>query len=344
LYTGLNHTVQPTLWANPLNQSLPGKIVIMFADVSGSTQLYERLGDKLAHDCIAASLDRIIAHARHYGGHLVETIGDEALLIFPQCDAAASAAIAMQQHFAREPVVGDHFIKIRIGFHYGPIEYDQTGHPFGDTINVAARVVALCDSGRIIATDSSLRDVGDTTALQLRPYQTTRVKGKTDPIRVQEVIWDREDATSLFNGTQLTQLTQLDKVPLQLQLYYQGQVVTVDPSSRAFLIGRDAHCNLIIESALASRAHAKIEYRWGEFYLIDHSTNGTHVEFLQHNHGTARSGEGERDADAEGTGPASPVRLHRREIALKDIGKIAIGTRIEQATESNLLAYKIVQT
>ncbi|MCK5790895.1 MULTISPECIES: adenylate/guanylate cyclase domain-containing protein [unclassified Ketobacter] len=310
-----------------MTQLLPDKIVIMFADVSGSTQLYERLGDSEAHDCISASLDRIVQHARRYDGHLVETIGDEAMLMFADCDDAAQAAIAMQQHFFRDPVANDQFVKIRIGFHFGPIEYDSTGHPFGDTVNVAARVAALCEAGRVIATDSTVRCLTDGDVFQLRPYQTTRVKGKSKPIRVQEVVWDREDSTSMVNATQFTQLTQLENLPFELQLYYQGQIIEMIPGQGPFLIGRDASCNLVIDSALASRAHARLEFRWGEFVLTDHSTNGTYVEAMR----------GKREGDG------ASVRLHRREMVLSGMGKIAIGTKVEQATEVNLLGYKIEQ-
>ena len=303
--------------------SLPDHIVIMFADVSGSTQLYEKLGDTDAHDCIAKSLERIIYHAQHHNGLLVETIGDEAMLMFAAIEDATLAAVDIQKHFFSSPVHNGHFIKIRIGYHFGPIEYDD-GHPFGDTVNVAARVVSLCDASRIIATDATVNNL-DNTEFQLRPYQTARVKGKSRPIRVKEIVWDREDATSLLNSTQMTQLTQLDSAPLQVQLYYQGKVYHLIAGQPAFVIGRGSTCNLIIDSNLASRAHAKIEFRWGEVVLVDHSTNGTFVEAQQ----------GKR----EGDGVA--LRLHRRETTLQGTGKIAIGTSIEKATEVNLLGFKV---
>ncbi|WP_158643255.1 adenylate/guanylate cyclase domain-containing protein [Ketobacter alkanivorans] len=309
-----------------MNQDLPDHIVIMFADVSGSTQLYENLGDTDAHDCISESLNRIVHHASQHNGHLVETIGDEAMIMFAKIEDAALAAIDMQQHFFQTPVAHDHFIKIRIGFHYGPIEYDE-GHPFGDTVNVAARVAALCESGRIIATDTTVSGLATQQEFQLRPYQTARVKGKSKPIRVQEIVWDREDSTSMINATQMTQLTQLESQPLSLQIYYRGKVYELAAGQGAFIIGRETHCDLVIDSALASRTHARIEFRWGEAILTDHSTNGTYVEAQR----------GKREGDG------TSIRLHRREAALHGTGKIAIGTTVQQAQEVNLLGYKIDQ-
>ncbi|WP_290579239.1 adenylate/guanylate cyclase domain-containing protein [Ketobacter sp.] len=301
----------------------PDHIVIMFADVSGSTQLYERLGDTDAHECISQSLQRIVQHAQRHQGHLVETIGDEAMLMFARVEDATLAAVDMQKHFFSSPVHNGHFMKIRIGYHFGPIEYDE-GHPFGDTVNVAARVASLCEAGRIIATDATVTDL-DATEFQLRPYQTARVKGKSRPIRVREVIWDREDATSLVNATQMTQLTQIDSAPLQVQLYYLGKVYDLMAGQAAFVIGRGSQCDLIIDSNLASRAHAKIEFRWGEVVLIDHSTNGTFVE----------AQKGKRESDGVS------LRLHRRETTLQGVGKIGIGTSIDKASEVNLLGFKV---
>ncbi|RLT98696.1 MAG: adenylate/guanylate cyclase domain-containing protein [Ketobacter sp.] len=295
----------------------------MFADVSGSTQLYERLGDTDAHECISQSLQRIVQHAQRHQGHLVETIGDEAMLMFARVEDATLAAVDMQKHFFSSPVHNGHFMKIRIGYHFGPIEYDE-GHPFGDTVNVAARVASLCEAGRIIATDATVTDL-DATEFQLRPYQTARVKGKSRPIRVREVIWDREDATSLVNATQMTQLTQIDSAPLQVQLYYLGKVYDLMAGQAAFVIGRGSQCDLIIDSNLASRAHAKIEFRWGEVVLIDHSTNGTFVE----------AQKGKRESDGVS------LRLHRRETTLQGVGKIGIGTSIDKASEVNLLGFKV---
>jgi adenylate cyclase len=293
----------------------------MFADVSGSTQMYERLGDTEAHDCISESLQRIIEHADRNNGTLIETIGDEAMLTFESSIDAASAAVDMQQHFFRSPVAKKHFVKIRIGFHYGPIEYDD-GHPFGDTVNVAARVASLCESERIIATASSLSNLGDPAFFQLRPYQTAMVKGKSKPIRVQEIVWDRDDATSVFN---MTHATQIHCHGLRFSLHYQGKTIEVSQEMPAFVIGRGEQCDLVIDSALASRAHAKIEFRWGEVILTDHSTNGT---FIQAQHG-------KRESDG------SAIRLHRREAVLQGKGRISIGSSIEKADAICLLGFEI---
>lgn len=299
----------------------PDHIVVFFADVSGSTQMYERLGDTLAHDCISQSLERIVQHATRLHGRLIETIGDEAMITFERPLDAARAACAIQRQFASDPVQG-HYIKVRIGFHYGPIEFTEAGHPFGDTVNVAARVAALCEAGRIIATQQSLASIQGDAEFILRPYQRTRVKGKSEPLILEEIVWDNEDATSLFN---LTQATLVKSAGLVLKLGYMGNSVTLTTERPSYVIGRGTDCDLIIESALASRRHCRLEFRWGEVYLVDHSTNGTYLY----------SGAGKRETDGVS------ARLHRREVALKGKGTISIGTPVESSIQVCLVDFDI---
>lgn len=296
----------------------------MFADVAGSTKLYETLGDTLAHQCISKGLDRMILHAHSFDGRWIETIGDEVMLTFNNVDNAIAAAVAAQQHFFRDPVVDKHFIKLRIGLHYGPIEFDANQHPFGDTVNVAARVVSLCDAGRIIATKNSLEGIKKTPDFQVRQYQKTRVKGKAKPLLVDEVVWDFDDVTSLHEP--VTQ-TQESLAPAKLlKLYYDGNSYSINQQSTAVTLGRESNSTLQIDSELASRSHASIEYRWGEFVLKDHSTNGTYLQM--------------RDPTSLVT---STTRLHRRDINLVGSGTISIGSAVDKASIQCLIQFQIEQ-
>ncbi len=287
--------------------------------------MYEKLGDTVAHECIRQSLERIHHHVVQNNGRLIETIGDEAMVTFETVDDAIAASLQIQQHFFQSPVAGKHFVKVRVGFHYGPIEYDE-GHPFGDTVNVAARVVALCEAGRIIATSSTLHLASDQTACQIRPYQKARVKGKSQPLVVSEVVCDNSDATSLFNNA--TQTTQIQNLGIQLILEYENKTVTMTQETPTLVLGRGQHCDLVVDSSLASRAHAKIEYRWGDLIIVDHSTNGTYVQPEQ----------GKRRSDGK------PVRLHRREMILRGKGKISIGAEPGNADQNCIVKYEVLRT
>jgi len=73
------------------------KCVVMFADVAGSTAMYQNLGDDLARERISKSLDALISISKRHSGNLVKTIGDEILVYFMDADMALIAARAIQE-------------------------------------------------------------------------------------------------------------------------------------------------------------------------------------------------------------------------------------------------------
>src|SRR5450631_3697808 len=116
-------------------------LVVLFADISGSTKLYEFLGNVDA----LATIDRCLAIVKRvcvdFGGRVVKTIGDEVLAVFPAADAAAQAAIEVQLRISKQRTPRDTPVLMHIGFHSGPTIEDE-GDVFGDAVNVAARLTA----------------------------------------------------------------------------------------------------------------------------------------------------------------------------------------------------------
>ena len=82
---------------------------VLFADVSGSTQLYESAGDEAAAQAIAQCMRAVRQVTEAAGGELIKEIGDEAMTLFADPDSAANAATRM--HLAVEalpPVAPQH--------------------------------------------------------------------------------------------------------------------------------------------------------------------------------------------------------------------------------------------
>ena len=128
---------------------VPSSLAVLFADVSGSTRLYESLGDAEALATIGRCVALMSTVCVGHGGRVVKTIGDEVMAVFPSADSAAKAAVEMQARVSEHPPVGGSRLAIRVGFHLGPaIETD--GDVFGDSVNVAARMAALAKREQII--------------------------------------------------------------------------------------------------------------------------------------------------------------------------------------------------
>ena len=161
----------------------PSHFAILFADVSGSTTLYEVLGDQSA----LAAIDGVIGELRKsvllQQGRVVKTIGDEVMAVLPSADDAMLAACDMQTRIAdiapREGVK----LGIRIGFHYGPA-IEENNDYFGDAVNTAARMAGLAKSGQIITSGATMTALSPLLRKSTRDLDAMTVKGKQDEIRI----------------------------------------------------------------------------------------------------------------------------------------------------------------
>lgn len=122
------------------------KLAVLFADICGSTTLYERLGDETARRLIANCITSMTKEVTDHKGTLIKTIGDEIMCTFPTAEAVVSAACAMQS-----TVKNGGRMNIRIGIHYGNV-ICESGDVYGDTVNIAARVASITRANQIMTT------------------------------------------------------------------------------------------------------------------------------------------------------------------------------------------------
>ena len=291
----------------------PKNLVIFFADIAGSTRLYEQLGDVVAHECVVESLKSISKKIKATGGVVVEIIGDEVMAYFSNSNSAIDCACDIQHHFSVTTTSHGHSMLVRIGFYRGDVQLDK-GHPYGDTVNTAARMASLAQGGQIITTGGSVVGVDPVLAEKCRPFSEMKVKGKSEALDVVEVVWNEDDATSLFLPTKLPERKPQSGI---LTLTFGTRKLQLTDKGTPFVIGRGEHCNLVLHSDTASRSHLRIESRLGEFVIIDHSTNGTYI--------TTPPGKRAHDG--------LDMRLHHREWTMVGSGKISLGKPVASAAD-----------
>jgi class 3 adenylate cyclase len=268
---------------------------VLFADVSGSTRLYEQLGDAQALATIGQCLALASEAAAGHAGRLVKTIGDEAMIVFPTADQAIAAAGEIQHRmdaFVRERSLR---ISFRVGVHCG--ETIESGSDvFGDAVNVAARMVALAKGGQVILTAETADRLSPELLGKVRQVDVLTVKGKEKDIAVMELVWQ--------DSAELTTLTTRPKLrPSRLELMHGARAIELGGAVMSVAIGRDAQNDVVVADRLASRTHARIERRRDKFVLVDQSSNGTFVTI-----------EGEPE-----------VQLRREELMLRGRGRISFG-------------------
>ncbi len=272
---------------------------ILFGDVCGSTELYETLGNTRAQAVIAKALQVLSEAATRSLGTIVKKIGDEIMCTFVTANDAVAAAVDMQRSLTQAANSADFAVKtlkIRTGFHCGPIITSQAD-VFGDAVNVAARVVARARPGQILTTKQTVEKLPRDGIANIRFVGSTRLKGKQGALELFEVIWDQENLTQVQNLAP----PQCEDIKLTARLLQ--TTLQLGPERSLLRMGRGAENEFVVTDPMASREHARIEYRQDRFVLIDQSLNGTYLR---------------RDGMPE-------VALRREEIALEGSGLIGLG-------------------
>jgi adenylate cyclase len=286
------------------------KAAVLFADIAKSTQLYEILGDRHAQVLIEACLTQLSQETAHYGGQVIKTIGDAVLAVFPTTPQAINAAISMQQNI--QSVTTENLPRdwqppnLHIGIHFGPVIY-KADDIFGDAVNIASRMADIANQRQILFTKETLQTLAEKHPYFARKIDKTSLKGKEGTYTIYEIIWEEDEMTIMFDSGAAK--TASNK---KLELFWADQTIMVDQHRPAVTLGRLKHNDIIITQNCVSRSHARIEFHKGQFKLIDHSSNGTYLEF--------KAGE--------------KVHIRQHEAFLVDQGCFGLGNQVGQDAQT----------
>ena len=271
------------------------EVAIVFADVVGSTQLYDRFGDTRASETVAACLDTMKDATHQFGGTVIKTIGDEVMSTFETVDDAMGAAVMMQSRVTTETKDGGIPVSFRIGCHYGPVVQEQNDI-FGAAVHTANRMTSQAKARQIVISGFTVEKMTPGLRSQTRQIDVATVRGRIDEVALYELVWQPDEATSMLPTIEWERQ---EHRASRLLLNFRDTTVEVSGQHKSINMGRAEDNELVVKGNLISRIHAKIEMRRGKFVLIDQSTNGTFLLNLQGQETFVR-----RDSavlDAEGT-------------------------------------------
>ena len=253
------------------------EVAIMFADVVGSTQLYDEFGDTKASETVAVCLDVMKDATHQFDGTVIKTIGDEVMSTFASVDEAMSAAVMMQgQITLQSKKEGSIPVSIRIGCHYGPVVQEQNDI-FGAAVHTANRMTSQAKARQIVLSGESVDQLGADLKKQTRQIDVASVRGRIDEVALYEYLWNPEEATSMLPTIEWENRV---RKASRLVLSFRDLTVEVNDQNKHVNIGRADDNDLVVKGNLISRIHAKVELRRGKFVLIDQSTNGTFLQNL----------------------------------------------------------------
>lgn len=282
--------------------------VVLFADICDSTRLYESLGDAAALDAINRCLRLLEWVAQEHRGRVVKVLGDGIMAVFPDPLSGILAACDMQSSVSALPPSGSARLALRVACNQGAIlAHAGDQDVYGDTVNVAARLMDFARPGQIIATEATIALLPALQRPPLRRIDSVQLKGKARPVPVVEILWESDHDSTMIASRSLGIGPSFER----LILSWGDKILNVEEGCALVTIGRDALSSLPVAVPAASRQHGRIESRGDHFVYVDQSTNGTYV--------TVR-GEPE-------------LRLMHQDWIVRGSGWISLGQRYSKAPE-----------
>lgn len=277
---------------------------VVFADLVGSTGIFERLGDETAGRFVTQLTTALAKIFEQHNGRVVKLLGDGLFTVFAQEEQALVACIAIQERLQQKPVrpggMGNP-VQMQMGIESGEV-VEIEGDCYGDAVNSAARLADLAGADQILTTQR-VRDAVSTELQQkLRSLGPIFLRGKAEATEVFRVQWQTErDAEATVMGVSMFK-SGVENAALEITVA--GQTRRLQPRGGRITLGRAVTADLPINDSRVSRIHAAVEWRGGQFVLSDASSFGTWVYF---------------------GGQAEPVVLRRTECYLVGQGQIALG-------------------
>ncbi|MFL5719506.1 MAG: adenylate/guanylate cyclase domain-containing protein, partial [Chloroflexota bacterium] len=176
-------------------------VTVVFADITGSTGLGERLDPEALRSIMGRWFEAMRAVLERHDGSVEKFIGDAVVAVFGvpvvhEDDAlrAVRAAAEMQGALAtlNESLRAERGLEVamRVGVNTGPVVVGDAraggSRATGDAVNVAARLQAAAEPGETLLGDSTWRLVRD--AVTTGEPRAIAVRGRDEPVTVRRLV------------------------------------------------------------------------------------------------------------------------------------------------------------
>lgn len=255
---------------------------VLFADLRGSTALFETLGNAEATSVITHTVSALAGSVQAHGGHVVKTLGDGLMAVFERPQQAFEASEQMHDALARLVVRGGERgassglrgLRLQVAMARGEV-VEMGGDCYGDAVNVAARLLQHAGDNETLATAEVVAGLGMAVRPRFRSLDRIHLRGRAEPVPVFLL-----DNTQAGEGT-VTQFGDLPPAtePEGLRLSWLDANRVFDVAQLPVVLGRSPQASFCVDDSRVSRSHARIDWHGGAFQLTDLSFNGTYVRF-----------------------------------------------------------------
>lgn len=163
-------------------------VTLVFSDIEGSTQRWERDRDAMAS--ALARHDLLMRDAiERAGGHVFKTVGDAFCASFSLPEQGVAAALAAQRALLAEDFSAVDGLRVRMALHVGPAE-ERAGDYFGPSVNRVARLLSTAHGGQVLLSGAVAELAKDVLPehCSLRDLGAHRLKDLLSPERVYQLL------------------------------------------------------------------------------------------------------------------------------------------------------------
>lgn len=295
---------------------MAAKTTVMFADLTGSTAVFEAMGNEAATQAITALTQWIAQVVTDHDGRVVKMLGDGVLGLFPDGSSAIQAVVELQREHARRKVGrgAASRMELQVGLDCGDI-VEVDGDCYGDAVNVAARLSDLSGARQIWATQEVVRQTRTPPpGARFHALGPVPIRGKAQVRHLFRIEWQEDTSTDMMTLPAFEPGSGMMARPApagRIELRHLDHAEAFSTADLPIHIGRSREAEFVVADPRVSRLHVRIEWRNNSFIAVDLSSYGTCVQF--------------QGADAV-------VRLRRDECVLHGSGDIALGPELGDFT------------
>ncbi len=255
---------------------------VLFADLRGSTSLYEVLGNAEATSVVTHTVTTVARAVPACGGQVIKTLGDGLMAVFDESSQGLLAAQQMHEDLdqlvtrgrERGASAGLRGLRLQIALARGEV-VEMGGDCFGDAVNVAARLLDHAGDNETLVTAQVLAGLPLGVQRRFRNLDWMHLRGRAEPVQV-HVLGGRRGAD--------TAATQYGPVspslePEAVRLVWHAVNEVYDGEQMPVVLGRSPQAHFRVDDSRVSRSHARLDWHGGTFQLTDLSYNGTYVRF-----------------------------------------------------------------
>jgi len=256
---------------------------VLFADLRGSTALFESLGNAEATSVVTHCVNAVGQPVLSRGGTVIKTLGDGLMAVFDDPRDALEAAVEMHDTLdaiatrgsERGASSGLRALRLQVAMARGEV-VEMAGDCYGDAVNVAARLLDHAGDNETLITVEVMQDLSLEMRARFRSLDRLVLRGRVEPVQV-FVMGGRRRAGD-GQPTQFSGVAQ-DFEPDGLRLTWTSLARVFASQQMPVVLGRSPQATFCVDDSRVSRSHARVDWHGGAFQLTDLSYNGTFVRF-----------------------------------------------------------------